>query len=157
MSDQAGVRYSIGELAAQAEVSRRAVRYYIQRGLLPSPHGAGRGSYYDEAHLTRLLELKEAQRAGASLDELSCDAEVLSPAQALAHTLTQAQLERWLRVPCAEGVELNVRSGALSLAQLATLTHLIKEALSSEALNAQPSPQNPSQDPSQKRDTRSDS
>jgi len=114
-------RYSIAELSSRAEVSRRAVRYYIQRGLLPAAHGAGRGSYYDDAHLTRLLELKEAQRSGVSLDALARGEQPRS-----AHTLAELRLERWLRLPCADGVELSVRSGTLNPDQLVELSALIQ-------------------------------
>ena len=118
-------RYSIGELSAQAEVSRRAVRYYIQRGLLPAAHGAGRGSYYDGEHLSRLIALREAQRAGLSLEELSNPgAAPMSPAR-----LSYSSLERWLRLPCASGVELHVLCGALQPERLAELSALIQDFL----------------------------
>lgn len=126
MSSQVA-RYSIEELSRRAEVSRRAVRYYIQRGLLPAAHGAGRGSYYDEAHLTRLLGLKEAQRAGVSLDSLARGDQ--DPAS---HHLVELHLARWLRLICADGVELNVRSGALSPERLAELGQLIQRFLNDD-------------------------
>ena len=144
---------SIDELASQAEVSRRAVRYYIQRGLLPPPLGMGRGSHYSADHLARLISLKEAQRGGRSLDEI---AEVLEqgaapryapspapqrdeialspPLRAPINALFSApipllNIERRLHVRCAEGVELSVRAGALSLERISALVSLIQEHL----------------------------
>lgn len=63
-------RYSIGELAERAGVSRRTVRFYVQRGLLPAPLGRGRGEHYDATHLAAVGRIKALQLAGASLDEI---------------------------------------------------------------------------------------
>ena len=70
MSFKNNKRYRIKDLSEIAEVSRRAVRYYIQRGLLAPPNGAGRGSYYTSEHLEQLLALKKAQEKGYSLEEI---------------------------------------------------------------------------------------
>jgi DNA-binding transcriptional MerR regulator len=58
---------SIGELADAAGVSRRAVRFYVQRGLLPPPLARGRGARYGEAHVERLHQILRLQDAGHSL------------------------------------------------------------------------------------------
>jgi DNA-binding transcriptional MerR regulator len=63
-------RYSIGELAERAGVSRRTVRFYVQRGLLPAPLGRGRGEHYDATHLTAVGRIKALQLAGASLEDI---------------------------------------------------------------------------------------
>jgi len=52
------LQLSIGELSDATGVTRRTIRFYVQRGLLPPPLGGGRGSYYTEAHLLRLLAVK---------------------------------------------------------------------------------------------------
>ena len=67
MSDE---RYSIGELAERAGVSRRTVRFYVQRGLLPAPLGRGRGEHYDATHLAAVGRIKALQLAGASLEDI---------------------------------------------------------------------------------------
>ena len=63
-------RYAIQDLADLADVSRRTVRYYVQEGLTPAPLGVGRGRHYAQAHLNRLLQVKELQAAGRTLDEI---------------------------------------------------------------------------------------
>ena len=68
MSDEP--RYSIQDLADLADVSRRTVRYYVQEGLIPAPLGVGRGPHYAQAHLQRLLQVKELQSSGCTLDEI---------------------------------------------------------------------------------------
>ena len=61
---------SIGELADAAGLSRRAVRFYVQQKLLPTPLGRGRGRHYDASHLERLRRIGELQSAGHSLDAI---------------------------------------------------------------------------------------
>jgi DNA-binding transcriptional MerR regulator len=63
-------RYSIGELARQAGVTRRTVRFYVQRGLIPQPLGRGRGEHYAEEHLAAVLRVRSLQEQGASLEEI---------------------------------------------------------------------------------------
>ena len=64
--------YSIGELADEAGVSSRTIRYYVSEGLLPPPVGSGPNSRYTETHRRQLetighlkaqyLPLKEIRR-----------------------------------------------------------------------------------------------
>src|SRR5688500_20390261 len=46
---------TIAELAEEADVTPRTIRYYVEQGLLPPP-GRGRNAEYTEEHL-QLLEL----------------------------------------------------------------------------------------------------
>src|SRR5688572_20946479 len=72
-------QFGIGELAEEAGVSVRTVRYYIAEGLLPPPVVAGARSHYTRAHLDRLrlighlkaayLPLREIRRRLDALDE----------------------------------------------------------------------------------------
>ncbi len=64
-------RYRIGELAELTGVSRRTVRYYVQRGLIDPPLGRGRGAHYSERHRGQIQAVRAAQRAGAGLDEIA--------------------------------------------------------------------------------------
>src|SRR5262245_11820018 len=63
--------YGIEELAALGGVTRRTVRYYVQRGLLPTPLGTGRGPHYTPAHLERLIHIRKLQEAGVPLAEIA--------------------------------------------------------------------------------------
>lgn len=62
---------SIGQLAEAAGISRRAVRFYVQRGLLPPPVARGRGAHYEAAHVERLRQILRLQEAGHSLAAIS--------------------------------------------------------------------------------------
>ncbi|MEW6622650.1 MAG: MerR family transcriptional regulator [Bacillota bacterium] len=53
--------YKIGELAKKANVSKRTVHYYINKGLIPPAEGSGVNSHYSDSHLQRILLIKELQ------------------------------------------------------------------------------------------------
>lgn len=61
---------SIGELAERTGVSRRTVRFYVQRGLIDPPIGRGRGSGYDSRHAKQILRVRSLQRAGLELERI---------------------------------------------------------------------------------------
>ena len=54
MENEGAREYSISELAEEAGVSTRTIRYYVSEGLLPPPVGAGPNSRYTDAHLHQL-------------------------------------------------------------------------------------------------------
>ena len=62
--------YRIGELAEAAGVSRRTIHYYVGRGLLPAPDGAGLGTTYSDEHLHRLLLIKKLQEEYLPLEQI---------------------------------------------------------------------------------------
>src|SRR3954464_5321289 len=108
---------SIGELADSAGLSRRAIRFYVQQGLLPTPTGRGRGRHYDGTHLQALRRIAELQAAGHSLDAIRMilkggtppvPAAPSSPGrngQAKPRPMLSAEL--WTRLRLAEGLELH--------------------------------------------------
>jgi MerR family transcriptional regulator, repressor of the yfmOP operon len=66
------VNYRIGEVAAQAGVSTRTLRYYEELGLLePSGHSPGGARRYGEDDVQRLLRVRELQTVmGFNLDQI---------------------------------------------------------------------------------------
>lgn len=128
-------RYAIGELAEAAGVSRRAVRFYVQRGLMPPPLGQGRGAHYDRSHLTRLLEIKRRQEAGMPLDAIAESFAADAPPE----PAPEPTFESWGRLTLAPGVELHLRTGALSPAQHAALLHAIDSVLPTPTRRPRPS------------------
>ena len=61
----------IGELAEQAGISTKAIRYYERIGILAPPAGTASGyRAYDEAALGRLGFVRAAQAVGLSLGEI---------------------------------------------------------------------------------------
>ena len=61
--------YTLQQLADEAGVTPRTVRYYIAQGLLASP-GAGSGARYGDAHLERLRLIRQLQRNHLPLAEI---------------------------------------------------------------------------------------
>lgn len=113
--------YSIQELAELGEVSRRTIRYYIKRELLPAPTGLGRGKHYTQDHLDALLEIRDLQEEGFSLDvikqkldEPEPDTSSMSAREEVSHSSKNVTppggSESWARMRVAEGVELHVRA-----------------------------------------------
>jgi DNA-binding transcriptional MerR regulator len=105
---------TIGELGDTAGLSRRAVRFYVQQGLLPPPLGAGRGAYYEPAHLDRLNRITELQAAGHSLDAIrrildgsSAPMPPTPPPASITRPATKLSAELWTRLRVAEGIELH--------------------------------------------------
>ena len=102
-------RYAIQDLADLADVSRRTVRYYVQEGLIPAPLGVGRGRHYAQAHLNRLLQVKELQAAGRTLDEIRATlvgGVAARPAKRAAASFPDRSI--WRRVQLAPGIEVHV-------------------------------------------------
>ncbi len=62
--------YKLHELAEEAGVSPRTVRYYVQRGLLPAPEFRGKDTAYGQEHLLRLHAIKRLQQTHLPLDEI---------------------------------------------------------------------------------------
>lgn len=73
--------YKLEDLAREAGVAARTVRYYVQRGLLPAPEFRGRDTTYDEGHLLRLRAIRRLQEAHLPLDEIQARLEGASRAE----------------------------------------------------------------------------
>ena len=63
-------RYTIDDLTRMTGVPRRAVRYYVHRGLVPPPTGRGRGRHYGDEHLAGIQRVQDLKRAGKTLDDV---------------------------------------------------------------------------------------
>ncbi|PKN55276.1 MAG: MerR family transcriptional regulator [Deltaproteobacteria bacterium HGW-Deltaproteobacteria-14] len=146
-------RYTIGEIADLAGVSRRTVRYYVQRELLPAPDGLGRGAHYTDEHLARLIRIRGLQEAGVPLVDIGRALDgAPPPALALPAPLPgrptpastpPAAVDRWSRAVIADGVELHVRDSALGEAALAALLQLITHHVASPSHSPVSTKENP--------------
>ena len=134
--------YKLEDLAREAGVAARTVRYYVQRGLLPPPEFRGRDTTYGVEHLLRLRAVKRLQEAHLPLDEIQARLEGASHAEleklagaevTIAVPLPPVEVEgshpyrspprrrppdpgpegeTWRRLELAPGVELHVRADA---------------------------------------------
>ena len=136
MSDQKDetgrAKYGIAELAALGGVSRRTVRYYVQRGLLPAPGGTGRGRHYGDEHLERLIQVRRWQEEGRSLAEIEAGEAEPSVAECVAPVSDLAK-QLWVRFGVTEGVELMIRSDAgIGPAKLDRVAEAVRRVLEGE-------------------------
>jgi DNA-binding transcriptional MerR regulator len=82
--------YKIDELAREAQVSPRTIRYYVQRGLLPAPAFHGKDTTYERGHLLRLQVIKKLQQSHMPLEEIQARITAASAAE-LERMLSQTQ------------------------------------------------------------------
>jgi DNA-binding transcriptional MerR regulator len=61
---------TIEELAEQADIPVRTIRYYITEGLLPGPEGRGKATTYGEEHLLRLRLIRLLSQQRMPLTEM---------------------------------------------------------------------------------------
>lgn len=131
-------RISIAELARLGGVSRRTVRYYVQRGLIPAPLGTGRGSHYTQEHLDALIRVKALQERGLPLSQIAGDEPGVGGAnKATPDGVAESPVEvagapiprAWARVELAEGIELHLRERRATSAQLARIRQAVLSIL----------------------------
>lgn len=82
--------YTLSELAAATGVPVRTIRYYLHRGLLPSPPFRGPRTVYSEHHRNLLRLIEHLHERGLSLEAIAQLVEPLEPeavVQALAGEL----------------------------------------------------------------------
>ena len=127
-------KYSIAELAILTGVTRRGVRFYVQKGLIPPPLGGGRGRYYTEDHRQKLSRIKELQGEKFSLSQIS---EILrgkiSDDPTCQEASPWAAPDLWARITLKPGIELHIQTGLYKLtpARLSNLGEAIHKALES--------------------------
>lgn len=64
-------RYTIDDLVDLTGLSRRTIRFYVEKGLIQAPAGRGRGGFYDAATLERLRDIVAAREEGRSLASIA--------------------------------------------------------------------------------------
>lgn len=113
-SDRIGREYGILELVQASGVPRRTIRYYVQRGLLAPPEGAGRGHFYRSSHLERLLRIRELQDKGFGLEEIRAvlDGAGAGAGGAVAEASPAPEVELITRISVRDGIDLVVSHGA---------------------------------------------
>jgi len=70
--------YTLDQLCALTDMTKRTVRYYMQLGLVDRPVGETRAAHYTARHLEQLLQIRKLADAGVSLERIR---EVLAGAE----------------------------------------------------------------------------
>jgi DNA-binding transcriptional MerR regulator len=63
-------KYTIEELSNLTGLSRRTIRYYIQKNIIKPPSGRGRGGFYYDSHLSNLLKIRSLQEKKLNLNSI---------------------------------------------------------------------------------------
>ncbi|MFJ8506797.1 MerR family transcriptional regulator [Streptomyces avermitilis] len=72
MAEKAGRReYRVEELAKEAGITVRTLRFYRERKLIPPPRREGRIAWYDETHLARLRTISGLLERGHTLSGIA--------------------------------------------------------------------------------------
>jgi DNA-binding transcriptional MerR regulator len=98
-------QYTIEDLCELTGLSRRTIRYYVQEGLIEPPAGRGRGGFYFDSQLDKLLKIKSLQDKGL---RLSAILPVLKRRELPEAPQEIVAREIWVRYPIAEGVEIHI-------------------------------------------------
>ena len=124
--------YNIETLAKLTVLTRRTIRYYVQRELLDPPEGGGRGSYYTAEHLERLKKIQELSEQGVPLIHMRDMLEGKTPGTRvdMRTGIMTISLERFL---LAEGIELVFRPGQLSYEDLLKIQTFVKDLMRRES------------------------
>jgi DNA-binding transcriptional MerR regulator len=64
-------KLGIDDLCRLTGLTRRTVRFYIQKGLLDKPFGEKKGAWYSQEHLQRLVRVRQLSASGLSLDAVA--------------------------------------------------------------------------------------
>jgi DNA-binding transcriptional MerR regulator len=97
-------RFSLAELSDASGVSKRTIRYYIDKGLVSGPAGRGRAAYYTPHHLEEIELARQLRGKGYGVAEIR--AQRTEPAGDVRAG------ETWRRIHLHPGLELHYRDDA---------------------------------------------
>jgi len=123
--ERADAEYSIGELAAEFDVTPRAIRFYEAEGLL-APRREGQRRIYTPRERTRLKLTLRGKRLGLTLSEIRDLIDMYEPSRD-----ERPQLERFLAVLEAHKAALERQSEDIEaqLAELAAFEKRVRKQL----------------------------
>ncbi|RJR21413.1 MAG: MerR family transcriptional regulator [Desulfobacteraceae bacterium] len=113
--------FTIDDICSLVEMTKRTVRFYIQKGLLERPLGTGKGAYYTHSHLEQLLEIRKWKEAGLSLERIEEivaakreGSEYGRPTPPPARR-KRGSVEVWSHIIIDDGVEIHLEPGRSGL------------------------------------------
>jgi DNA-binding transcriptional MerR regulator len=112
--------FNIETLGRLTGLSRRTIRYYIQRGILQKPYGGGRGHYYTGEHVKRIREIQLLREQGVPIEKMR---EIFSAPPETGESgiadRSFAELQpcvetHWHRISLGNDIEVSFREGTVS-------------------------------------------
>jgi DNA-binding transcriptional MerR regulator len=120
-------QYRIGELAREAGITVRTLRYYQERKLLPPPRRSGRIGWYSQAHLNRLRVIGQLLDRGHTLGGIS---ELLSAWEQGYELTDLLGFERAMTAPWSDEVPVPVTIADIAAQLKGQLTpEILEEAI----------------------------
>lgn len=120
-------QYRIGELAREAGITVRTLRYYQERKLLPPPQRSGRIGWYSQAHLNRLRVIGQLLDRGHTLGGIS---ELLSAWEQGYELTDLLGFERAMTAPWSDEVPVPVTIADIAAQLKGQLTpEILEEAI----------------------------
>jgi len=107
-------KFTLDEICVLVEMSKRKVRYYIQKNLVDRPEGTGKGAYYTHRHLEQLLAIRKWKDAGLSLERIQ---EILKDEKNISQRSKplppprrkkEGTVDLWSHLYISDGIELMV-------------------------------------------------
>ncbi|MBN1411821.1 MAG: MerR family transcriptional regulator [Spirochaetales bacterium] len=120
--------YNIETLAKLTGLTRRTIRYYIQKGLLDPPEGGGRGSYYTDSHVEQVKKIKTLSEQGVLLIKMKEVMEGNTPSEEK-DDFKDLAITRWERCHLAPEVDLVYGPGIFSLEDLSEIRQFMIELM----------------------------
>ena len=120
--------YNIETLAKMTGLTRRTIRYYIQRGLLEPPKGGGRGSYYTDDHFQILKKIKKWSVQGVPLIHMKAMLSGITP-QVTVDLPTGVKTTLAEQFLITDGIMLTCRPGQLLSQDLVKIRDFITTLL----------------------------
>lgn len=112
MNTNSAREFSLDELCALTDLSKRTIRYYMQVGLVDRPQGETRAARYLAKHLDQLLQIRRWTSAGVSLERIR---ELLDGAEAPVPARRTGTIEVWSHLVVADGLEVVIELGRSGL------------------------------------------
>jgi DNA-binding transcriptional MerR regulator len=120
--------YNIETLGKLTGLTRRTIRYYIQKGLLEPPEGGGRGAFYTEKHVEQLKKIKTLSEQGVLLIRMKDVMDGKQPSQESGE-MAGLMINRRETCHLAPGIELAYEPGMFSLEDLGEIRDHVSQIL----------------------------
>lgn len=122
--------YNIELLSKLSGLTKRTVRYYIEKGLLDPPVGSCRGSYYTQSHLDRLEEIKKWSQQGIPLTQVKLLIEGETHSQCVTK-IDVIYTTKWEKLKIADNLELHFWENSIRPQDLKSIYDFIQNIISS--------------------------
>ena len=133
-------KLGIDDLCRLTGLTRRTVRFYIQKGLLEKPFGEKKGAWYSQEHLERLVRIRQLSASGLSLDAVARQLDDSADGGGSASVALPGAVSVKSHITVARGIEVVVcpEQAQMRPEQLRRFIRLLAEAYQEAVQDDQP-------------------